>query len=354
MISLNIGNVWSESFLDRVVELNKTHDDIKVTSMFGSIASFTPSARPLNRLPDRSEGFIESYIRKARKNNIDIRWTLNQSCLGSIQSFKDKWINGLQSNIVMLDDFGVTEWTIMSPLLVELVRKTLPNTYIEMSTIAEVDSVEKLKRYMELGANSANVSTSINRNFSLLQDMAKINKDISILVNEACLFECPWRAECYNLSSHDSYRGPEYFTNYPFNRCNTARIKNPVEWVKSRIVLPQWLDYYTDITSIARFKVAFRTHPEEVALPMLETYMDKNFDGNLLKLWPTVAQLAKTDEPQLLTNISCTKLDSYKHGVSGCAGFLEWFIEGGCKADKTGTGCGECGYCSKAYAFSQK
>ena len=299
MISLNVGNLWSSTYLDKVIELNKQYGDtVRVDSLFGSIAGLTPTARAADRIPYRDWNFLDHYIDKARKNNIKIRYTLNTSCLGSIQTFKHDWDSKLKADIQELHSIGVNEWTVTSALLIQLLREMFPSDFIEVSTIYEMTSPLEADHLMRLGANGVNLSTSINRRPSAIEHIMKTGIRVSVLANEACLFGCPWRRECYNLSSHDSQRSEELFGNYPFAYCNNYRMENPVEWVKSRMVLPSWMSLYQEKFGIKCFKVAYRTHPYDVAIPILEYYMSQHDPTNLLDLWPTIAKLGGTEEPR--------------------------------------------------------
>lgn len=309
MIYLNVGNLWDEKFLDQVIAWNaEFKDKTRVSSLFGSIPAMTPTARSTDRLPVVGNLFAEEYIQKATDNGISIRYTLNQSCIGQMQQFYTDWESKLRRNISELHEMGIHQWTVTSPLLVELVHGLFPSDFIEVSTIAEVSSHLEAERWMAIGASGVNLSTSINRDLDAIRGVFNTGIEVAILANEACLYKCPWRRECYNLSSHDSLRTEKYFNWYPFNRCNSIRISEPIEWVKSRMILPQWMHQYQEIFGIDNFKVSFRTHPLNVALPILKAYMAQTYSGNLLDLWPTVSNLGHTDEPSKSTFISAEYL----------------------------------------------
>ena len=340
-ITLNAGNLFDESYLDTVIKWNEEfHNTVQVTSLFGSVAGLTPTARSADRLPYRSWAFLDSYIAKSRKANIHIRYTLNASCLGSTQDFKELWDHKLKEDCQELHNIGVDQWTVTSPLLLELLREMFPEDLIEVSTICEVSTPEDLARWKALGANAVCISTSINRDFNILKLLPKVpDIELSLLSNESCLFRCPYRRDCYNSSSHDSGRSEELFGFYPFRRCTEVRLASPTEWLKSRLILPQWMKVYQEQTGISNFKIAYRTHPKEVALPMLRWYMEQDFNGNLLELWPTIAHLGSTVEPKKTTYIPTKLLDDL--------GFLDHFITSDVSCSSLE--CSRCGYCNRIY-----
>ncbi|GAI28131.1 unnamed protein product, partial [marine sediment metagenome] len=161
-ILLNAGNLWTDEYLDKVIELNKQHSDIKVASLFGSISKLTPTARSADRIPYRDWGFMDRYIARAQESNIAIRYTLNQSCIGSIQDFKHSWDTKLEEDLIELHNMGVHEWIITSPLLMHLMRNLFPSDLLEVSTIAEVATAQEAERWVDLGADGVNIATSIN------------------------------------------------------------------------------------------------------------------------------------------------------------------------------------------------
>ncbi len=345
MIHLNVGNLWDNEYLSAVIDWNaEFHGKTRVASLFGSISGLTPTARSMDRIPNRDMTFVAEYVERAQLNGIAIRYTLNHSCIGSTQYFEHYWFNELQDTLMVLHNIGISQWTITSPLLIELVRSMFHSDFIEVSTITEVSTPGDALRWHKLGATGVNVSTSINRDFDTLQRIQETGITVAILANEACLYQCPWRRECYNLSSHDSERSEQLFGFYPFRRCQNIRLENPEEWLRARLILPQWMQFYKDKTGIDNFKIAYRTHPIEVALPMLRSYMEQQFDGNLLDMWPTISHLGSTVEPKDVTNISCERLDEL--------GFIEHFARN--RAPCSHHECGvSCTYCHSTLLFSK-
>ncbi len=345
MIYLNAGNLWTNDYLDKVIELNEQHkdDEIQVKALFGSIAKLTPTARSADRLPYLEWSMIDKYVDKAQKNGIKIRYTLNASCLGSMQDFRQLWEGKLKADIVELHAIGITEWTVTSPLLLIQLRELFPDDLLEVSTIAEVDTLADVLRWMGLGANGFNLATKTNRDFDVIEEIVTSGAEISILANEACLYRCPYRRDCYNLSSHNSERGEELFDFYPFRWCNIARMGNIVEWIQARVVLPQWMHLYQD-HGIDWFKIAYRTHPYEVAIPILELYMNKYHGGNYLDLWPTIKRLGDTEEPADKQYISCEELDRLS--------FIQYFMRNGSKCDHNICGV-TCLYCDSVIKKAQ-
>ncbi len=310
-ILLNVGNLWDPDYLEEVIQLNEQHKDkVRVGSLFGSIRDLTPTARSQDRLPYMEWNRLDRYVDRAKEHDIFLRYTLNASCIGSTQDFYDLWNGKLREDIKELHNIGITEWTVTSALLVQMLREMFPDDFIEVSTIVEVATPEDARRWKSLGADGVNISTSINRSFALIRGIVDTGIVTSVLANEACLYRCPWRRDCYNLSSHNSERSDKLFGHYPFRQCNEYRMRHPVEWLKSRMILPQWMSTYQHNLGVNWFKIAYRTHPKEVALPILRAYMSQEHKENMVDLWPTIARLGDTNEPAEGTYVPCARLDA--------------------------------------------
>lgn len=337
MVYLNAGNLWTPDYLDKVISLNEQHKDvIQVKSLFGSISKLTPTARSADRIPYLEWGSIDRFVDKAKKNGINIRYTLNASCLGSIQDFKHIWDSKLKDDVKELHAIGVDEWIVTSAMLLMQLRDMFPDDFLEVSTIAEVSTPYDAVRWMGIGADGVNISTNINRDFDAIKGIISTGIEVSILANEACLYRCPYRRDCYNFSSHDSERSEELFDYYPFRHCNLIRMGDLVEWIKARLVLPQWMAKYQSMLKVDWFKIAYRTHPYAVAVPILEMYMNQLHEGNLLDLWPTIRHLGDTKEPQDTQYISCRKLDEADF-------FTQMVVHGGdCSNLQCGVDCAIC------------
>jgi len=109
MIYLNAGNLWTMPYLEKVLELNSTYgESVKVASLFGSISELTPTARSADRIPKLDWPEIKKFVATATDSGITIRYTLNASCIDSLQHFAHTWyLHGLRDSIRRLHDLGV-------------------------------------------------------------------------------------------------------------------------------------------------------------------------------------------------------------------------------------------------------
>jgi len=135
---------------------------------------------------------IKEQTAYAHQHNVKLNIVMNPSCLGgyhlTLQGYKMfKWYFN------ELNKAGVDGVTVAEPYLVELLRDYPMETVI--SCVAHVDSPQRAEFFEDLGADAITVDTNINRNFEVLEAITKaVNCDIRVIVNEGCLYKCPFQA----------------------------------------------------------------------------------------------------------------------------------------------------------------
>lgn len=314
MKSLCVGNTWDLALIAGIKELNALNPDVKVKELFGSIPLIAPSVRTPDRLPTKSVVEVEAFIRIAKQEGIEIHWTLNQMLSEKLEDFDEKWKLHLLPAIHELRSMGVDHFAIANPLLLSLVRKEFPTAYLEASTIAGVNTVKMLDEWRRLGASGVCPVLDLNRDLDGLRSMVRAAKKyglrVKVLVNEACLQGCPHRhTTCYLSQSMGSVRSESLFQGYPF-WCNDRREEDPSEWLKAPVILPEWLDYYEEITGVEWFKVTGRTHTTEAVLSIVESYITKHSPDNFMELIPGYVHLRTGEMGDLASNQGEVVVDS--------------------------------------------
>lgn len=306
MIKLMCGNNWDEELLDGYIELNKKyeHNGVVINEMYGSLVD-NPlgTARPDYRIQDKSFVMFERFVDKANRFGIKINYTLNTSCIGSLEEFAKKE-HSIIRFLQHLESTGVHRVTVAHPLIIELVNQHT-GLSVELSTIFEIDSTAALKGFAGK-IDKVCIKLAKNRDFMFLKAMKmeadKHNIHLELLANEFCYIYCIDRAACYNLHGHTKTKTTLY-NNYPMGRCILKRYQEPVEWIKAPFILPQWMSWYADNNNVGirHFKITGRTHPTPYLLWVVEQYMQRSYRGNLLKLWANLECIGKehSDWPAL-------------------------------------------------------
>ena len=332
---LNVGNKWSMSFLQEIIELNKDSigaEKALVNSLYGDAASAdSMGVRPINRLPE-ADCEIQDYIMEANANSIVINFTLNKPCLGAYPGIKEV-VSRVEE---LFKKFGNgIMFTVASPFLIHHLDNI--GVPLELSTIANQTSVNFIGGVLEKFDNIHKVCLPIymNRDFESLKKLTNKFPSVvfELIVNEFCvsaLNTCIFRADCYNCQSHNIY------PNDLFTLCSAYRRTNKSSWLKAPFILPSWLNLYNEYTNINQFKLTGRTLPTKILMENIKRYRQGSFNGDLTELWGAPLQ----GQGKLEKTVNTQEIDGYP--------FIEHFLSTPfmCNLDLCGS---DCTYCDIQY-----
>lgn len=363
VIEYNLGCNFSYELLDCIIKLNKrfTDKNICIKEMFGSTRRYSSlTARPLFRLPNVSNKFVESYVQKCNDNNIEFNYTTNSLNPGSKRDLLGKRRN-IYDFFKYLKNIGIKRVTISNVLLMELVSEAVPDFPIEVSTVMHVDTLSQIK-WLKSHFNIDKVCGAIihNRDIRFLKGAAllcdKLGIKYEVLVNEFCGngglgnnqleaygTNCILRDHCYVLhSSNITKKDAELFNVYPMGYCMDSRT-DPATWIKMRFILPQDIYRYYDI-GINNFKISGRTGSTDYLLQMAFIYLQQLFQGNLLSLWKPLETIYTEENETEFKHpyyISCLKLSKMS--------FMDhWFNNEAQRCSEEDCGV-TCQYCNLIY-----
>ena len=261
----------------------------------------------------------------AHQHGIKMNIVMNSTCTGghhlTFEGYKMfEWYFG------ELNKADVDAVTVAEPYLLELLNGFPMQSVV--SVLSYVDAPQRAKFFEDLGADVITVDTNINRHFDLLKGIVKAVKcDIRLIVNEGCLYRCPFRYSHYNLASHLSSlnqpRSPLFAPDFYFDKCINIRLRNPTQIIKSAWVRPEDVKEYEAI-GIKDFKLTGRTKTVNWIIDCMRVYSHRSFKGNLLEI---------LDCPQMLRYVF--HIENEK---------LETCIEQWKSCKKI---CNECRYCDK-------
>lgn len=325
-----VGCNFDLALIDKCKELNEKYKDKdkgRIVEFFGSTKDYQDlTARPGFRLQDINKDYFEEYIKKALEAGIVFNYTMNSPfpylTKQELLSHKEE----IQEYTKWLEKIGVYRITIANPIMALIIRE-VSDIELEVSTIANIETVTQLKYYYE-SFNIKKFCCSVNKNRDLkfLKNAARYCNDngliIELLTNEFCYVSgndhsataCPYRQSCYlchagNRTKEDAL----LYNNYPMGYCMGSRNGEEEGWLKSRWIRPEDLHYYNDI-GLDYFKVSGRTGSTEYLTKVIEGYMKQEWEGNLLELWKpleTIYNNKKESEQNLIDNIPNEKLDRF-------------------------------------------
>jgi collagenase-like PrtC family protease len=307
-----------------------------VRELHGSLPrSVVGSGRISYSLPDLDPDGLSRYVASAHRHGIEFNHLLNAPCMGN-REFTCDGIRELDRLLDLLSSAGVDWVTVTIPFLVEFIRRRGYPLKVNASVIARIDDIPKARLFRDLGAQRITLSTDINRDFDMLHAIRReISLPLELLVNSACLPDCPFAFPHYAFVGHHSQMEPaDPSLALPFEyylaRCHLIRLDRRELLLRRGFIRPEDIARYEAI-GIDLFKIQGRDLPSGSVRTAVAAYLSGRFDGNLSVLLGEVAH----DDPAPIFTIDNRALD----------GFLDRFQDRGCSRR---LGCEGCSHCAEA------
>ncbi|NLD37302.1 MAG: hypothetical protein GX654_10580 [Desulfatiglans sp.] len=230
---------------------------------------------------------FSDVVKRVHDEGIRVNLLMNSVCEGA-----DWYSSGMLNSTIaylkrVFEVCHVEAITIANPMYIREIRRHFPEIEICASVLADIDCIDKAMIYKKAGADSFTPDVNINRNLRLLKRIKeKTALEIKLMVNEGCLFKCPFRKFHFNYISHRS-RNPGAEGNRPEDNvfslnCIQVSKSDPSQLIKSGWIRPEDLEEYGDISIF--FKLVGRTSSRNMILRTLKAYMGQSWDGDLLEL----------------------------------------------------------------------
>lgn len=348
-MKLSVPSRFEFSLLKDIEDLNKRYDS--VGKIYGSLPHSIIGHGRVGELVTKFGKFDISTVRefadKAHSIGIEVNYLANALCLGELgyeKGGRDKIVKYLGDAY----DAGVDIITIASPFLQRIIKSEFPSLKTEISVYAEIDTIQKFRRWEELDADIINLPARINRDLDLLESISESRSvDIELLVNESCLFHCPYSLYHHTVSSHRS-RSTEEGLDYCMMECANDRTEDPAELLRSAWIRPEDISYYEKTFKIDKFKLQGRQMPVKWIVKTVESYSTRKYDGNLLDLisptYPNWASRSTSIKqlPQQFSKEDLEKPDVYIDNNQLDVFFQTIINKGGCGPLHN---CDECDIC---------
>lgn len=354
-LKLIVGTNWSPRLIE---EIKSPY----VKEMYGSLnMSPVGTGRPSFILAKPTEKEFGEYIQRIHSKGMEFNYLLNGACMGNME-YDKKTHQELIRHISWANDMGVDSVTVTIPYLIEIIKNQFPDIKVKASVIATINSVNRAKYFEDLGVDSMMLDFNINRDFNLLKKIRKSVKcELTLLLDDPCLYQCPYRYYHYNLLAHSTHVFNPlggFYVDYCIIKCTSQRLNNPAEIIKARWIRPEDLHEYEKI-GMDSFKISGRRMSTKWILNAVNAYSSRRYDGNLTDILDAVTPGVEEDveSPQYRTLIEGSEefLNREKllrlHQLHPCKpyvdnraldGFLEFFKTKNCISE-----CGECNYCKK-------
>jgi collagenase-like PrtC family protease len=357
MMKLRVGANWDMAFLDAV-------KGTSVDTLFGKLPfDVVGGARPGFVLPQIERKDVEKYIKACHDRGLEFSYLLNAPCLGNLQ-YSKKGFGQLVDLIEWIDQSGVDSVVVGIPYLIDLIRRRFPRLKIKVSTTARVNTVRKALQYEDMGVEEIIIDEHINREFKTLGAIRKAVKcNLELIVNNICLWQCPYNYEHVNHDGHASREGEEdqyCYLQYPGFLCLYRKLMDPVELLKSPWIRPEDIGQY-EALGYDHFKITERFKRTPLLLENVRAYENRRYDGNLLDLFtlprkgaftplhleyfiqPGHVNIMKVSELEKVFDLEVRELIQLDN--KELEGFIEHFKEKDCNQ----ISCSNCRYCETVF-----
>ena len=233
------------------------------------------------------EKFI-GHVESARRNNIKFLYTMNAlSLLG--KEYRGDFVERLRKEMTRALEAGVSGFIVATPFLVDIVKREYPDVEVVVSSFSLVRGLREVEFYLDMGADVITIPEDANRDFTFLERTIELTRergaDVEVILNNSCLYGCPYRLahECL-VSATSSEGGPvDISFDYPILMCAADVLADPTTIIKMRWIRPEDLRYYERM-GIERFKISSRGRRTEWIARAVRAYSERRYHGNLLDI----------------------------------------------------------------------
>lgn len=251
----------------------------------------------------------------------------------------------VEKAIMPLADAGLVDGVVFSDLyFMNAFSDHLPHLAEQLEAIPSInfmmDSWDKCRVVLDAAARTRfrppskiNLDRSLNRQADRLADISFRLREgypgiqICLLVNEGCIFQCPFKkAHDAHISLSNTGLAPE--RNHDLARdfgCQRTYEDAPFELLKSPFIRPEDIAAYGCVADI--FKICGRTLGPAFLKRTVSAYLEGSYQGNLLDLMDTTSYLASSI---FIDNAGIPS--GFQDRVAGC--------------DRA---CDLCGYCEQVF-----
>ncbi len=291
-MKFSVATSFEKGFVDKVKKY-------PVYEIFGALSlSNLNTVLSAPFLPFVDKELLQKTIDDAHKVGIKFNYILNNTCTGNIEH-TNHGIRNIKNFLKWLSEIQVDIVTVSLPYIIDLIKKNIPTLKVKVSLASFVNTLQRARFYQNKGVDEITLDIDQNRNFKLLRLLKKeLRVELTLLVNNCCLWGCPYNFYHYSTNSH-TIPTEGYYNNYCDFNCTLTRLKNPVEFIKARWIRPEDLEHYESI-GINNFKIGGRTKSTNYLLKTLDAYSNRNYNGNFLEILNTQEQKKANESDSFL------------------------------------------------------
>jgi len=286
------------------------------------------------------------YIKQAHSAGLKFDYILNAPSMGNME-WDENIHQELLEHLRWITSIGVDSVTVTIPYLIELIKRQFPHLQVRVSTIAHVNSVARAKSFESLGADSITLDINVNRDFTVLKAIRDaVNCELTILLNNLCLYQCPYEYYHHDSLGHASQSYNQlngHYEDYCVIRCTLDRLLDTSQVIKCRWVRPEDIHIYEEI-GMDMFKTSGRSMSTERILNGATAYSSRHYQGNLYDILNVITPKIEFGNSALsgVQNNIIEPPPRFYIDNQALEGFLDFFRKQNCLS-----GCAHCDYCQR-------
>ncbi|HBB65842.1 MAG: hypothetical protein A2X28_00325 [Elusimicrobia bacterium GWA2_56_46] len=177
--------------------------------------------------------------------------------------------------------------TVADPYALAAFVKEFPGKDIQCSVSMVLDSFEKVRTILKLGAGTVNLHIDLNRNEAALKALFRLKKSypgfkVKLLANSVCYHACPfykWHDALETLAPLNNNKN-SFGALLDANKCVFPKPTRS-DLLRRPFIRPEDVDYYLRKNRADIIKLAFRSNNSETLKRTLWAYFEGSYKGNL-------------------------------------------------------------------------
>lgn len=286
-IEYDLATNFDNKLIERVAEFGV------VKSLYGKLASdVVGGGRPSFTIPKISQKQLQNHINLAHTKNIKFNYLFNALCSDN-REFIGKTNSQIRDFVKYIQDTGVDIVTVGSPFMLKLVKDVSPNLEVSVSVYNDIDTLDRIRAWEELGADELTLHYGFNRNFKKLEQALELtNLNLRLIANNTCLHDCIYRTNHANALAHSSQSNHEskgFFLDFYSLNCGKEKFESPGKFIAADWIRPEDVHHYEELCdklgkSNLTLKLTERSRPTWWLTKVVKAYSEKSYDGNLFDI----------------------------------------------------------------------
>lgn len=330
---------------------------LPVHAVFGKLQrDLVGGGRPASILPAVTWEEMARHIDLAHDLGFRFNYLWNSTSLADAE-YDASFIGRMEAQLRRLCDLGIDGLVVGVPWMIALAKEVAPDIEVTASSLMDVVTPREARQFEAMGADTIVLHHAANRDFRVLEEIrASVACDLELIVNNSCVYQCPYN-NCHHVSpSFHSREGSRPLLEYELFWCAGRHAQDGAEIIRSRWIRPEDLQVY-EARGYDRFKIAGRGRSSAWLLRAARAYAARRYagaltdiismsqhaplalarrraseqDGAHAKCWQRIAET--------LAPVGALTVDN----VAIPSDFLQFFLQHDCDA----VSCRTCGYCAR-------